>query len=418
MAEKKVDTLFTSANYPNGWVQEACDTRYKYVFRRSPLQMIASGRTLNLGFTGFYKIIGSTRVCVSGTAISPWTPPCKCGFDEPERRVQVSFSNSVSLLPDYKVKLLINRNEPQPLDKCEVCFWGQDITKQVLKGLKEELDLAKADLEKNYGTVDLKPRFQQVWDQLNNVYNLYGLGWLQINPQQIRINSLMARNDSLYVSLGMTAKPVIRLEKPATNNSWLPNITDFSPKPGFNIFMDAVLNYDSLSSILNKQVSGKEFDLSKGPVKKKFVIQNCSLYGGNGDKLIIKVIFSGTDNGTLYLVGKPIYDPSARILKISDIDFDIRSKDALLKAADWLFNRKIINEISKYAQYDLGAYIDTAKNKITEQLNMEWIKGIRGVGRIDDLKLMGIFPFSQFLVIRSNCTGNLSVRVDAIPFSL
>ena len=182
--------------------------------------------------------------------------------------------------------------------------------------------------------------------------------------------------------------------------------------------MDAVLNYDSLSRILNKQVSGKEFDLSKGPVKKKFVIQNCSVYGGNGDKLIIKVIFSGTDNGTLYLVGKPIYDPSARILKISDIDFDIRSKDALLKAADWLFNRKIINEISHYAQYDLGAYIDTAKNKITEQLNMEWIKGVRGVGRIDDLKLMGIFPFSQFLVIRSNCTGNLSVRVDAIPFSL
>ena len=43
MAEKQVDTLFTSANYPDGWVQEGCDTRYKYSFRRSPLQMKASG---------------------------------------------------------------------------------------------------------------------------------------------------------------------------------------------------------------------------------------------------------------------------------------------------------------------------------------------------------------------------------------
>ena len=93
MAEKQVDTLFTSPNYPNGWVQEECDTRYKYSFRRSPLQIKASGTSMNLGFTGYYKIIGSTRVCVAGAAISPWTAPCKCGFDEPERRVNVSFTN-------------------------------------------------------------------------------------------------------------------------------------------------------------------------------------------------------------------------------------------------------------------------------------------------------------------------------------
>src|SRR6185436_2023698 len=116
MAEKNVDTLFSSAGYPDGWVQEGCDMRYKYVFRRGPLQMKVSGTTMNLGFTGYYKIIGSTRVCVMGAAVSPWTPPCKCGFSEPERRVNVSFSNSLAVLPDYKVKLTIKRNEPQPLD--------------------------------------------------------------------------------------------------------------------------------------------------------------------------------------------------------------------------------------------------------------------------------------------------------------
>src|SRR5688572_32687305 len=161
-----------------------------------------------------YKIIVSTRVCVAGAAVSPWTAPCRCGFNEPERRVNVSFTNSVSIQQDYKVKLQIKRNEPQPLDKCEVCFWGQDITNQVLKGLKSELDLAKTDLEKNYGMVDLKSRFQQVWDQLNRVYNLYGMGWLQINPRQVRINSLFAKNDSLNVNLGLSARPVISFEKP------------------------------------------------------------------------------------------------------------------------------------------------------------------------------------------------------------
>src|SRR5690348_7803922 len=42
-AEKSVDTVFTSAGYPDNWVQEGCATRYKYVFRRSPLQISGKG---------------------------------------------------------------------------------------------------------------------------------------------------------------------------------------------------------------------------------------------------------------------------------------------------------------------------------------------------------------------------------------
>ena len=418
MAEKSVDTVFTSPQYPDGWVQDGCDTRYKYIFRRGPLQMKAAGNSLNLGFTGYYKIIGSTRVCVSGTPISPWTPPCRCGFEEPERRVNVSFTNTVSFQPDYKLKLQIRRNEPQPLDKCEVCFWGQDITKQVLSGLKTELDLAKTDLEKNYGTVDLKNRFQQVWDQLNRVYNIYGMGWLQINPQRVRINSIYAKNDSLNVNLGLTARPVISFEKPIEHNSWLPPITDYSNKPGFSIFLDAVLHYDSLNRILNSKAAGKEFDFNKGPVKKKFIIKECQLYGGENEKIVIRVDFTGTDNGVLYLIGKPVYDANTRVLEIRNIDFDIRSKDALLKAADWLFNRRIINEIGNYARYDLGAYIDTAKAGINKELNREWIKGIRSVGAINDLKLIGIYPMNRYLIVRSNGVGTLAVKVESVEFSL
>ena len=418
MAERSVDTVFTSPRYPEEWVQESCDTRYKYIFRRGPLQMRASGTSMTLAFTGYYRIIGSTRVCVRGTAISPWTPPCRCGFEEAERRVNVSFTNTLKVMPDYKVKLGIIRNEPQPLDKCEVCFWGQDITSQVLSGLKSELDLAKTDLEKNYGTVDLKSRFQQVWDQLNKAYNLYGMGWLQINPQQFRINSLYAKNDSLHVNLGLSAKPVIRFDKPADQSSWVPNITSFNSKPGFNIFLDAVLHYDSLTQILNKQVAGKEFDLNKGPVRKKFIIRECVLYGANNEKLIIRINFGGTDEGTLYLVGKPVYNAQNKVLEVTGLDFDIRSRNALLKTADWLFNKKIITEISKYARFDLSSYIDSARMSINQHLNKEWVTGIRSEGNIEDLRLIGIYPFLQHLVIRSNCSGYLSVKVDAINFSL
>ena len=418
LAESQVDTLFTSPGYPNYWVQSGCDVRYKYTFRRSPLQMSASGLNFNLGFTGYYRIIGSTRVCVAGAAVTPWTAPCRCGFDEPERRVYISFSSSLSIMPDYKVRMAIRRNEPQPLDKCEVCFWGQDITGQVLAGLKTELDTAKAALERNYGSIDLRPQFQQLWDQLGKAYNIYDMGWLQINPQKIRINNLYANGDSLYVYLGLSARPAISFEKPADQLKPIPWLGSISRPQGFSIFLDASLNYDSLSNILNRHIANKSFDFNKGPVKKKFIIQDCRLYGMGNEKLIIKVNFTGTDNGTFYLTGKPVYTPETKLLEIKDIDFDIRSKDALLKTSEWLFNRRIINEISRNTRFELASYIDTARNQINEQINREWINGISSQGQIDAIELIGIYPLSQSLVIRSNCSGNLSVRVDSVDFSL
>ena len=418
LAEKSVDSVFTSPNYPNDWVQEGCDVRYKYSFRRSPLTMNASLNALTLGFTGYYRIIGSTRVCVNGTVISPWTPPCRCGFTETERRVNVSFSNSFTVQPDYKFKLQINRNDPQPLDKCEVCFWGQDITKQVMKGLRTELDLAKTQIEKTYGVVDLRPRVQQIWDQLNKVYNIYGLGWLKINPQKLRINSLFAKNDSLNLHLGLSARPVIRFEKPSETTSWVPDLASFSRNSGFSIFLDAVLHYDSLSHILNKQLEGKTFDIDKGPLKKTFIIKECRLFGSGSDKLILQVDFKGTNEGRFFLTGKPVFDKTTQMLSLHDLDFDIRSKNALLKAADWLFNKKITGEISKHTKFNLAEYIESAKNMVGQQLNREWVKGMRSYGSINDISLISIFPLSQHLVIRSNCTGNLSVKVESLDFSL
>jgi len=414
MAEKTVDTVFTSPNWPNGWVQEECDTRYKYTFRRGPLQMKAAGTALLLGFTGYYRIIGSTRVCVNGTALSPWTPACRCGYDEGERKVNVNFQNSVFISPDLKAKLSIKRLEPQAIDKCNVCFWGQDITTDVMNGLKEELDAAKADMEKNFGLYDLRPKFQQVWDQLNKVYSLHDLGWLQINPSKIRLNNLFARNDSLTIYLGLSAKPLINFEKPQEHLTVVPNISDFSNRAGFNIFLDAVLNYDSLSNIVTSQLKGKRFDLTSS---KYIIVNDCMLYGMDNENLVIKVSFEGSEKGIFYLTGRPVIDPTTKVIELKDLDFDIKSKSTLLRTAAWLFNKRIVNELRKYSRFDLTSNINTAITSINQQLNKEWAHGIQSNGRMDEIKILDLYPLREHLIVRSNCSGSLSVKVDAASFS-
>lgn len=417
MAEKNIDTVYTSPNYPKDWINADCATRYKYHFRRGPLQLSASGTVLNLSFTGFYQIIGSTRACINNTIISPWTPPCNCGFDEGERKVNVSFSNSVFITPDYKIKLTVNRLEPQPIDKCTVCFWGQDITSVVMTGLKANLDFAKQEIDKSYGTIDLRSKFQQIWNRICQPYSLYNLGWLQVNPRSMRLNSLFAKNDSLYLNLGLSAHPVIGFEKPLVQNNAIPNLSTFSDKPGFNIFLDAVLNYDSLSNIVNAQIRDKRFDFKKGPVSKYVIIKDCKLLGMNNEKLIIQVNFTGSYDGLAYFTGIPVYDEKEQVIEMKDVDFDVKSKAAILKTAEWLFNKRITNELKKYSRFDLTGYIDTAKTTINQQLNKEWIAGIKSNGKINDIKLVGIYPTSKHLVIRSNCSGDLAVVVESVNLS-
>ena len=418
LAEKNVSTTYTSPNWPEDWINIDCANRYKYQFRRGPLQFMASGNSMNLAFTGYYKIIGSTRVCAGNTVISPWTPPCRCGFDEGERRVNVSFSNSVKVLPDYKINLSIVRQEPVALDKCNVCVFGVDITSQVMKGLKTELDFSKKAIEDSFGVVDLKPQVQQLWNKLDVSYNLYGLGWLKINPQKIKLTRLYGRNDSLNILLGMTAKPVISFEKSADIMTLVPNIDNSVSKPGFNIFLDAVLNYDSLSNIINAQLKGKEFDLSNGKSKKILVVEDCRIYGTGNEKLIIKMSFSGTNSGIAYFTGKPFYDAGKKMIEVRDVDFDVKTKNILLKSADWLFNKRITNEIARVSRFDLSNYIDTAKILINRQLNAEWIKGVKSSGSINDLKIAGFYPLTEHFIIRSNASGDLMIKVDVMSFNL
>jgi hypothetical protein len=418
LAEKNVDMVYTSPNWPDDWVTIDCATRYKYQFRRGPLQFVAAGSSMNLSFTGYYKVIGSTRACVGGAVVSPWTPACRCGFDEGERKVNVSFANSVRILPDYKINLSINRQEPVPIDKCTVCFFGADITGQVMKGLKTELDLAKKIIEDSFGIVDLNPQVQLLWNKLNTSYNLYGLGWLKINPQKVRLIDLFARNDSLNIFLGMTAKPVISFEKSADLMTITPNLDNSVSKPGFNIFLDAVLHYDSLSNILNAQLQGQEFDLSKGKQKRIIKVQDCRIYGTGNERLIIKMSFTGSNSGIAYFTGKPFYDEKKKMIEIRDIDFDVKTKNLLLKSADWLFNKRITNEIAKVSKFDLSHYVDTAKVLINKQLNAEWIKGIKSYGKINDLKIAGFYPLTEHFIIRSNANGDLLIKVDAMNFNL
>lgn len=414
LAEKNVDTVFTSPNYPSDWIQTDCATRYKYHFRRSPLRMSMNGTTLDLSFTGYYQIVGSTRVCINGTVLSPWTPGCRCGFDEAERRVNVGFRSTFKLQPDFILTTKIIRNEPQPLDKCSVCFWGQDITSQVMNGLKADLDASKKTMEDSFSAINLKPYMQQAWNMMTTSYAIPNVGYFNLHPKNLRMQNINAKNNLLNINIGISATPVVSFAKPDAIISSVPDLTMGANPPGFNIYIEAAFQYDSLSNVLNSYLANKRFDMNEGLFKKHIIIQNTKVMGSESGDFLIKVDFTGSFDGTIFFTGKPVYNADKKMLEVENLDYDLKTKSFLLNTAKWLFNKRIIKELKKYTSFDLSQYYDTASKTLNNWLNREWTKGISGTGSVTDLRLTAVHALPEHLLIRSNCIGKLSVLISEL----
>ena len=415
IAEKNVQKIYASDGWPNEYIVSNCDTKYMYRFKRGPLRISANGSIVNFNFTGNYIIAGAQRVCTGSgsdrTAISPWSPTCTCGLNEAEPRVEIGYKAGLQIKQNYTIAMRMQALDPKPLDKCTVCFWGHDITPIVMAQLKEELQTAGKNIEDSINNLNLRPQFQQLWDVLNTSVKLYDVGYLQLNPEKIRISSLTSQNDSLTISVGISARPLISLTKTTDHKTVVPDISDFNKRKGFSLYVDAVMDYDSLSRLVTQQFAGKRIDLDK--LGKYIIVEKCDIYGADNERLIIKLGFKGSDNGIMYLTGKPVFNAAKNELQVKDIDYDVRTKNFLIKTAKWLFNRKIINELNKYSTFNMAAYTDTLISKVNGQVNRELQKGIFSSGKIETMQIVNIYPLKDNFVLRCNSKGELSIRIDS-----
>jgi hypothetical protein len=249
---------------------------------------------------------------------------------------------------------------------------------------------------------------------MNDVYNIPNVGYFTLHPKRLRMENIYAKNDLLNINIGISATPVISFAKPDATISEVPYLTAANNPGGFNIYLEAALQYDSLSNVLNGYLANKRIDVSEGIIKKHIVIEHTSVSGNDSGDLLIRVDFTGSFDGSAFFTGKPVYNNDKKTIEVHQLDYDLKTKNLFLKTAQWLFNKRIIGELKKYTSFELSSYYDTASKTLNAWLNREWTKGISGSGSINDLKLTGVYALPQHLLIRSNCVGKLNVLVSDI----
>jgi hypothetical protein len=209
------------------------------------------------------------------------------------------------------------------------------------------------------------------------------------------------------LQINLAFQPVVTTHDPGNSSSPLPKLSEYKQGNGFEIHLDLISTYDSLTSILSREINGKSIEIKKNLI----IFDSVGVESAAGSKLNIWVKFSGKKKGKLYLVGTPTFNSIEQIISFPDLEFDIKTKNALLKSAEWMFNPKITELIRQQAKFDLKPHLESMKGELNKEINREITTGIYLKGNLDEVNIDSIFPLGEQLVVRAFASGKLSLKM-------
>jgi len=106
---------------------------------------------------------------------------------------------------------------------------------------------------------------------------------------------------------------------------------------------------------------------------------------GNGNKLHISAFVSGTYPAKLELEGLPVYNSLKRRFELRELDYSIRSRSLLVRAAAWILKKNIQKKLAELLVYEVGGYMDSGKQNLRSALSLIRSYGFRMEAQIDDI---------------------------------
>ena len=394
--------------------QEQCEgVSFTYKFLREPIDFQLKQTSLYYEVDGKFELkLNYCPKChelwnENGSCAVPRIS-ASCGVGEPMRRVKVGYNTTVSITDSYTFNTETKLKKFDVLDPCEITIFKYDATNQVEKQVKGQLQSLEKDIDRQIESVDIRSSIKDVWRKLEEPIDLSGYGLLYLKPKSMALSpvSFNSMNKRSELTAQLTLEPFITTNKEQTIYSDLPKQVKYIAGQGYALNILVKASYDSINKIMNKDLRGYKIPF-KG---KEIIVDSLQILGNQEQKLIIQVCFSGSKNGVFFLVGTPFITEDQFFI-LSDLSYDINSKNVLLKSAKWIFDKRILEELNKSAKYDLNPLLKETKNSITQQLNTELDKGVFLSGTVDKLAVSGIQLGSSGFFLTTEVLGNLKLKM-------
>ena len=402
LADQSFDKDFTGSDRP------CSGLRYQYKLKRDPIQLTGKGKTVFLGLDIAYGFSGEyCAACVYENCITP-PIPFSCGWgDESLRKAKVKLQSDIELTSNYHIKSNTSFTDLTPIDPCRVTFANININDVLVKQLKPELGKFAKMIDVEISKQDLKPYILPVWKAFQDDIQIPYTGYLRFQPQSLSVSEINMTGSVLNFNIGITATPSIQSSpwnKPSTP---LPNLSPYKKGSGFEVYTDLRLDYDSLSKQLFEMMKSESFAMGKDKIN----ITALRLFPA-GEKLGIEMGFAGTKKGVFFLLGSPKFDNAKNVLALKNVEYDLSTKNVLIKAAKWMLDETIRKKLETQMVFDMSDLVNLTKKSINESLNQTMGNGIKTQGKLKSLELVDWSLQTDAIWVRAKTLGDIGVIVE------
>lgn len=207
--------------------------------------------------------------------------------------------------------------------------------------------------------LDLRKYVEQVWSDVqtpmlvNNEHQI----WLKITPVQISLSPFVSTPDKLTFNVGMKSVIESSIGEKLVSNFRKTPLADLQAHAvkvsECKIFTIADINYTKLEDFARKEMIGKTFTQGK----KSITIKEIRIFGIQ-NKLQVEAFVEGSVKGKLIFTGVPVFDNVEKQLIINDFDFDIATKNLLVKSASWIMHNRLLSMMKPMLNYSFKEDID------------------------------------------------------------
>lgn len=343
-------------------------------------------------------------------------------YKEVEGAIQMDFRTTYEIDDRWKMVTKTTMTDYKWLEAPKIKVAGQKISVQriansLIKTNKKLLEDTIDDQIK--ANLDIRESAKEAWSMMQDpilVDEQYKV-WLQLTPKSVAMTPLKVEKGHILSSIGIqSAAEVVIGEKPIVEkNPVLPPFTRPNSIPElFVINLSAEVPYFEAERVAKEELVGQTFKDDKG--KRSITIKNITIFGQDED-IIIGAVVDGSAKGTIYFRGKPEYDPATATVEITNVDFDLKTKNVLLGSADWLFKSTIIKKMTPYLKFPLQENLTDAKDMIQKELeSYEVMEGITMNGSLETLNVDGIYPTPNGMRVLVSTKGKIKLNVDGLSF--
>lgn len=396
----------------SGFDKPCSGIRYEFEFQKDSFNISTVKNHLLSELHGSYWI--KMEYCAACSGLLSAKPICltpiipfSCGINEKRPSLRIRFSTELTINENYGLSTKTSIDELKSLNPCEVTLFRFDATDEVIKEVRKTLKKQCEETDKQLAMISFQKEASDLWKNMNQSIKIPYLGYIHFEPISLSLVKPRLDQNKLYTTIVLNCRTYLNqnsIKAPATELPKL-NIIASAPKDTFDLFTDFELNYDSISQLFTEQVKEKTIDFNKN----HFEFNSVTVSGLDKNKLVLAIQFSGTKKGVLYLQGIPSFDNTTKILELSKLEFDLKTKSILLKSAKWLFSNRIYSELEKATKLDLSAQFNDLKKTIDRNLQKK-TGDFSLSGKMHDVSVIHIFPTLDHLYLRTCLKAQLNVK--------